>query len=144
MDIYDDSLTKVSGYYYAGVGYNCGAAVVAGGTHAVFAGGEVYNNDDAGYDATSLAVAIDSNFTATGMTALPRVAAYVRGAEAGDFAVLSSGYDTYSYDANLTRQSWSRYTTSVNTNSAATSVGDYALFGGGYRGYSNVYAFLCS
>lgn len=144
LDIYDDSLTKISGYYYASVGYNSGAAVVAGGTHAVFAGGEVYNSDDAGYDATSLAVAIDSNFTATNITALSRPSVYVRGAEAGDFAVLSWGYDNNSYDANLTQQRWPKYTTSVNSNSAATSVGDYALFGGGYRGYSNIYGYLCS
>ena len=143
FDIYDDSLTRIEGSFYAtGVGYDCGAA--AAGDYAVFAGGNI---ESFGTESTATAVALNSSLTVTSITSLSRAASETLGAEAGDFAVISCGYFTDIYDANLTRTTSTeanRYTSSLNSNAASTSVGDYALFGGGYRGYSGIWAFLCS
>lgn len=140
VDIYDDSLTKLSTAPYAsGVGYNCGAAVAGCNAYVIFGGGDL----DV-YDGTSTAVAFDSSFTAITISPLTFDSYEVLATASGDFAVFSIGIQSCSYDANLTRGSLERYSTRNNTRTWARSLGDYALFGGGTAFVYGVYAYLCS
>lgn len=140
LDIYDDSLTKLSTAPYAsGVGYNCGAAVAGGNAYVIFGGGDIDVNDG-----TNTAVAFDASFTAITISPLTFDHYEVLATASGDFAVFSIGSQSCSYDANLTRGSLERYYSRTNTRTWAKTLGDYALFGGGTGYVYGVYAYLCS
>lgn len=140
LDIYDDSLTKLSTVPYAsGVGSSCGAAVAGGNAYVIFGGGDIDINDG-----TNTAVAFDASFTKITISTLSFSHYDVPATSAGDFAVFSIGSQSCSYDANLTRGSLERYYSRSNTRTWAKTLGDYALFGGGTGYVYDVYAYLCS
>lgn len=140
VDIYDDSLTKLSTVPYAsGVGSSCGAAVAGGNAYVIFGGGDL----DV-YDGTNTAVAFDASFTKITISTLSFSHYDVPATSAGDFAIFSIGLQTTAYDANLTKSQPERYTSRNNTRTWAKPLGDYALFGGGTDYVYGVYAYLCS
>jgi hypothetical protein len=140
VDAYDGSLTKITVEALSVARASLAAVTI--GSHALFAGGEFKDADNQN-DYTDVVDVYDESLTRTSATNLTIARGRLSATKVGNYALFGGGYErvgslTYSsckevdaYDSSLTRRNpfdFAYYRHDL----AATSVGKYALFSGGF------------
>lgn len=124
VDAYNSSLTRSTPTALSVARAGVGSATV--GSYAIFAGGY----KDANGTGCATVNAYNDSLVRQNATDVIGAISDLAGATAGGYAIFANGTIASAYDGNLTRTTVAALTDS-RFNASATSVGDYALFGGG-------------
>lgn len=143
VDAYDINLTRTTPTDPLG-GSNLGQlAATTVGEYAMFGGGVgAYNGAVYAYDTNLTRLTADPLGQMSYEIAATTVAPAGGSAPQSGYALFGGGMTTrtvYAYDASLTKSTINDQLSVYRRSPAATTIGNYALFGGGYNGSSSYY-----
>ena len=149
VDAYNKSLTRSTPTALRFKGESLAATSI--GDYALFGGGHIYAHGEYGSYETSTVDAYNKSLTRSTLEDLSVARRNLDATSIGDYALFGGGYNLVettdgridkplstvdAYDKSLTRSTPTALSV-ARTNLAATSIGDYALFGGGHNYVDN-------